>query len=543
MLGATVAVRARKVTLAMLGCMLMSASSMQAVAADVLPWYEAVGTTKDQCTYHYDSKHAFSSGGKRVVSVERCLSIAGGESTRILLWDKDAEILTATPGLQFSLNRVVRIARPKAKPADVQYYDNYSVRNYASPTISDDGRYVSFTAETAMGADGRGGSGHYETHVFLVRLSELITRADADPIISVEQIDRGLMGEQAALGGVAVPEEAGQAIDISGSPFVSANGDYVAFASRARNLVAQDGTPADERIARIYRYERSNKQIVAITPWTDADSAEPSISADGKRVAFSSWASNLLGTGNDSNDLPDIYLHNVDTGLPARVSHALVGGLPGREPNAPSFAPQISANGQWVVYTSYASNLLPNLVVNPDGSRSDVYLYQVATHSNYVLSSPEQGACKDDWKTIETDDGVFGICMHNAGAASSWSPSISADGRYISFMTALTDLIPDWTIADELNNAVAREQPARLLVRDMREAKFSLRSAFYNTEFTPDGGKTKTPRWQRITGSLGNSGGIDATGQITGLELGNWSTTYLTNTWGVRSMNAIAPAP
>jgi Tol biopolymer transport system component len=81
--------------------------------------------------------------------------------------------------------------------------------------------------------------------------------------------------------------------------------------------------------------------------------AEPAISADGRWVAFESFASHLV-TG-DTNDSSDIFVHDHQTGETRRVSVASSGS----EGNGSAHNPAISADGRWVVFDSFASNLVP----------------------------------------------------------------------------------------------------------------------------------------------------------------------------------------
>jgi Tol biopolymer transport system component len=89
------------------------------------------------------------------------------------------------------------------------------------------------------------------------------------------------------------------------------------------------------------------------TQGNDASWACPSISADGRYVAFSSWASNLVP--GDTNGVRDIFVHDRVTGQTTRVSVA----SDGTEGNGHSDLPSISADGRYVAFASEASNLVP----------------------------------------------------------------------------------------------------------------------------------------------------------------------------------------
>lgn len=95
------------------------------------------------------------------------------------------------------------------------------------------------------------------------------------------------------------------------------------------------------------------------------DSESPSISADGRYIAFASDANNLVE--GDSNDKRDIFVYDRDTDAIERisVSQAL------HQSNNHSYAPSISDNGRFVTFQSSASNL----VDNDSNQRHDVFVY------------------------------------------------------------------------------------------------------------------------------------------------------------------------
>src|SRR5690606_19126804 len=84
------------------------------------------------------------------------------------------------------------------------------------------------------------------------------------------------------------------------------------------------------------------------------DSTTASISADGRYVTFRSFANNL--TANDTNGQPDIFVHDRQTGQTTRVSVA----SNGTQSNNGSYKPSISADGRYVAFESNANNLIAN---------------------------------------------------------------------------------------------------------------------------------------------------------------------------------------
>ncbi|HUJ32109.1 MAG TPA: hypothetical protein VLY23_12565 [Candidatus Acidoferrum sp.] len=174
---------------------------------------------------------------------------------------------------------------------------------------------------------------------------------------------------------VSVAHDGGPSDGISFGAFVSAGGRYVAFLSSASNLVPGNVTPG---IFRVYLRDMCTGAPSGCTPATTliavaGDSSyavtDPSISADGRYVAFASAADDLVP--GDTNGVQDIFVRDTCAGVStgctpstARVSIA----LDGTQGNGDSFGPAISADGRFVVFSSTAK-LGPG---NP--SNEDVYL-------------------------------------------------------------------------------------------------------------------------------------------------------------------------
>lgn len=136
-------------------------------------------------------------------------------------------------------------------------------------------------------------------------------------------------------------------------PFVSGNGDFVAFRSQASDLVAGDTNGHWDIFVRDL-VAGTTERVSVSGDGTQADhnSFEPSLSDDGRFVVFRSMAANLvLG---DTNARADIFVHDRDTGETARLSEPATG-----ESDGNSFQPAISGDGAWIVFESDATNLVP----------------------------------------------------------------------------------------------------------------------------------------------------------------------------------------
>jgi Tol biopolymer transport system component len=156
-----------------------------------------------------------------------------------------------------------------------------------------------------------------------------------------------------------------QANNASSSPAVSADGGYVAFTSSASNLVTGDTNRTNDVFVRELQTGATSRASVGSSGTQANDwSYKPSVSADGRYVAFASYASSLVP--GDTNATNDIFVHDRQTGATSRVSV----GPSGTQANHWSFGPSLSADGKYVAFESTATNLVPGI---SDGS-SNVYL-------------------------------------------------------------------------------------------------------------------------------------------------------------------------
>ena len=211
---------------------------------------------------------------------------------------------------------------------------------------------------------------------------------------------------------VSVDSKGRQGNGICSFASISADGRFVAFQSRADNLVAGD-TNLDYDIFVRDRLTDVTERVSVDSAGAQGDKAsrEPAISADGRFVAFSSDADNLVA--GDTNSMPDVFVHDRSTGTTECVSVDSSGTLG----DLYSEFPSISPDGRYVVFNSYADNLVPGDV----NQSFDVFLHDRQTGITEILSVDPSGA-----------PGDFG------GGGSTW---ISADGRYVSFGSNSTNLV------------------------------------------------------------------------------------------------------
>ncbi len=136
------------------------------------------------------------------------------------------------------------------------------------------------------------------------------------------------------------------------APSISGEGRFIAFRSAASDLVAGDTNSRHDVFVR----DRTAGTTVRVSVATGGDQADghsmdPSISSDGRFVAFRSTATNLVA--GDTNGRSDIFVHDRVTSETARV-----GEPSGGQSNGTSAAPSLSGNGAWIVFESDATNLV-----------------------------------------------------------------------------------------------------------------------------------------------------------------------------------------
>ncbi len=235
-----------------------------------------------------------------------------------------------------------------------------------SPELSSDGLYVAFVKD-----------GELYLHEIASGTSELVSmRPDGQP-----------SGDSAQ------------------APTINTDGTLVAFVSRASDF----GVTDTNGVSDIYVFNRVTKQIERVSiaqPNVEPDGASdsPALSDDGRFVAFSSAATNLVGQ--DNNNVTDVFVKDLLTGTVELISRT-VGGTAG---NGDSSAPSISADGRYVVYQSFADNL----VLDDNNELPDVFVYDRQDDRIARVSVDQNG--------IEAD-------------LLSFSPSISGDGSTIAFLS------------------------------------------------------------------------------------------------------------
>jgi Tol biopolymer transport system component len=211
---------------------------------------------------------------------------------------------------------------------------------------------------------------------------------------------------------------------------ISADGRYVVFESEASNLVKSD----DNGRADVFVRDLVKKTTTRISVGLSKTSASgggtgPTISANGQRIAFTSWATDLVP--DDTNGQSDVFVWNRASGKITRVSV----GPNGIQSDLPPFPPpaytgerysdsaSISQDGWSVVFRSYARNL----VTDDHNGVSDIFSHNLKTHVTSRISLADGGG--------EAEGGNKGL--------GSYAPSISADGTVLTFASVAGNLVAD----------------------------------------------------------------------------------------------------
>jgi CSLREA domain-containing protein len=315
--------------------------------------------------------------------------------------------------------------------------DNDSI----APSISADGRFVAFIsyASNLVVGDTNG----YDVFVFdrqtrgIERVNVSGIGAQADPIPPSISAD-GRFVAFASNASNLVPDDTNNNDDVfvfdrqtstiervsvsgtklegndgSSSPSISADGRFVAFESRASNLVPGDTN--DHSDSFIFDRQTHTIQRVSVSAAGtegNGDSHAPSMSADGKYATFYSYASNLVP--GDTNTNGDVFVVNLQTHAIERVSTSAAGS----EGNSDSYLPTISADGRFVAFQSVASNLVPN----DTNGKSDVFVFDRQTHTIERVNLSAAGSQGNDHSDLS---------------------SISADGRFVAYESDADNLVDD----------------------------------------------------------------------------------------------------
>jgi Tol biopolymer transport system component len=230
------------------------------------------------------------------------------------------------------------VLRPVSAVPGVEYWTPGSY----GPALSGDGRRVAFTFEY--------GRASYDPEHPPHPLDVWLHRHHKQVVVKDRAWRRPVVVSRASGPKGALSDGRSREAAISGT------GRYVAFVSRAHNLVTGDRDGVEDIFVRDLRTDRTT--LVSTDDSgraiADGDSSQPSVSADGRFIAFLSEADLLP---NDGDDKLDVYLKDLSTGRLTLVTEG-----PGTEPSNGRFGgPAISADGFYIAFGSTSSNLDPEV--------------------------------------------------------------------------------------------------------------------------------------------------------------------------------------
>ena len=267
----------------------------------------------------------------------------------------------------------------------------------SKPSLSADGRFVAFTSSSHNLVD-NDLNDNDDTFVH-DRVTKQTSR------VSINSSGGEGISSIGSVGGITVG---------FGSPSISANGRFIAFTSHFTNLVPSDTNNTFD----VFVHDRTTKKTSRVSVAFDTsqgnlDSFQPKISANGRFVTFSSYASNLVA--GDTNNSPDVFVHDYFIQETTRVSvgtngkQALLGG---------SYS-DISADGRYVAFISQSTDLVPLLINN-----EATFIHDRWRKETSIVS-------------VDTDGGLGWISCCSIFTQSFSEPSLSADGRYVAFESLL----------------------------------------------------------------------------------------------------------
>lgn len=202
-------------------------------------------------------------------------------------------------------------------------------------------------------------------------------------------------------------------------PDINADGRYIGAVAYGDNVAYRE----------IDLIDRTAATTTRITHGNGARSSEPRLSADGRYLTFTSHVPTLVPGQIDTNSASDVFLYDRVTGTIELVSRT--GASPITTGNADSYTPALSADGRFVVYSSFATDLVPGL--DDENLREDLFLFDRVAGTTTLVSRSIGSAT-------------------TTGNNSSREPRISADGRYVAFQSVAVDLVEGQTDTNEADD-------------------------------------------------------------------------------------------
>ena len=224
---------------------------------------------------------------------------------------------------------------------------------------------------------------------------------------------------------------------------ISDDGRYVAFTSSAGNLVANDSNGTTRPDIFLRDLQAGTTTLISVTPdgtgSGNGNSSVPIVSAGGGQVFFASAATNLVALP-DNNLSNDLFVRDVQAGTTSLVSVNSPGTAAGSGASFILSRPAMSSNGNIVAFISAA----PDLVTNDANGTTDVFIRNLSAGTTSLVSVNMAG----------TGSGQLQSGVNSLG--------LSADGRFVSFESIASDLVPN--DPDTIHNGTTQD----VFLRDLQ---------------------------------------------------------------------------
>jgi uncharacterized repeat protein (TIGR01451 family) len=210
----------------------------------------------------------------------------------------------------------------------------------------------------------------------------------------------------------------GAAIAVGGTtPILSADGTWLAFLSSANNLVT--GASDSNGTADVFLYNRTTAAMSLVSHSSfgllsaAGAASEPLISADGSYVGFLTTSTTMISGLSDTVGTPDLFLWERATGALTLVSHPYTSSTTAIGASAPA----MSADGNWLAFSTTATGVVPSYT--DSNGVADIFTWQRAFNVSFLVSTA-------------------GL---STGNQASQGVALSADGRYVAFLTRASNII------------------------------------------------------------------------------------------------------
>ena len=296
----------------------------------------------------------------------------------------------------------------------------------AGPGLSADGRYFAFTTNSTnvvLGQNAIGGS----------PVANLFFR---DRVTGSTKLVSKVTGTLA--------NTAGGCSMVS----MSRDGRYVTFLSTATNLVSPSTTGQQ-----VFMYDRELDKVTlvshaaaSLTTASNGTCTLPTVSADGSTVVFSSLATNLVAPFTSAGSYAPVFCYRRATGTISLVTPK-AGSTTNEAVNATVATRSVSTDGRWVVFSTQATNVVSGQTT-VSGNSTNVYLADTTGQVPTILCNHAPGSPSTPGN----------------GSTSGSVAGVSADGKFVAYLSAATNLLPNQTTANVQVFLYDRENDKNILV-------------------------------------------------------------------------------